>query len=97
MRLDWGCMMVWKFVFWTGCGGDSIGTAGCCPNEVAVPMNCGGKFSQSSLKLSPSPNEVVAKWSELIFSKKLLSSLLSVSESNGAPGAGSGGSKNMSS
>lgn len=36
---------------------DARGFPACCPKDVAVPMNCGGKSSQASLKLSPSPND----------------------------------------
>lgn len=37
---------------------EAIDDPACCPpNEVAVPMNCGGRSSHASLKLSPSPND----------------------------------------
>lgn len=65
----------------------------CGPNDVAVPMNCGGRSSQTSLKFNPSPKDGILYWFAVMSSKKLLKNLVSVSVKSGAPGAGSGASK----
>ncbi len=54
-------------------------------------MNCGGRLSQSSLKLRPSPNDVEGKLSSML-SKNPSRNLLSLSDRSGWPGGGAGGS-----
>ena len=70
---------------------DAIGFPACCPKDVAVPINCGGRSSQASLKLSPSPKEGMLYWSAVRSWKKELRNLESVSVRRGAPAGGSGG------
>lgn len=70
---------------------EAMGFPACCPNDVVVPMNCGGRSSQASLKLSPSPNEGMLYWSAVRSWKKELRNLESVSVRRGAPDGGSGG------
>lgn len=55
-------------------------------------MNCGGRSSQASLKLRPSPKDGMLYWFAVMSSKKELRNLLSDSDRSGAPGAGSGAS-----